>query len=447
MHLKWGEKMDFNLVNLNRDYLDGKVVPFIGAGLSVPFAVPTWRELIEDITDKYTNNDKTFVKPAVNELLERNDYWGAIDQIKLFLNLNDQDIQSLIIEIIEEKKLDIDDDSLHNYMDIGLMDFNLYLTTNYEDLLYKHTNCKTYPMLLRDIDFSTQTLFDKKRVFHLHGHLSNAGSIVISRDSYQELYNDEKYNNLLKSVTSTKKLLFMGFSFDDQFIQKLIMDHREFFKGQHYILLDNPTYSKVKELKDKYGLTTIKYNSKKSSHPEEIRKVLAIIAEKKNSKDDTNNNNEGEGSIKKNKNQSIIVGAKITDMDKNVEGNLFFRKLQIENITPGLIELSKFFYVAAESYIRELKKNGMSIGVIDVLLGKVFIKYKERYSDTYEKFGDSQQFVEVVHKTLEKIDYGRRSKLFGEHEISDEDENRGLIHILADDEKRDIWWGEKRLNE
>ncbi|MCY9369966.1 SIR2 family NAD-dependent protein deacylase [Bacillus haynesii] len=436
--------MDYNLVNLNRDYLEGKIVPFIGAGLSVPFKVPTWKELIKDITDKYAVGNLDFVKQSVNVLLERNDYWDAIDQIKKFINLSDQDIQSSIIEIIEEKKIEIDDDSLHNYVDIGLMDFKLYLTTNYEDLLYKYMNCETYPMLLREIDFSTQKLFDKRRVFHLHGHLSNEGSIVISRDSYQELYDDEKYNNLLKVVTSTKKLLFMGFSFDDQFIQKLIMDHREFFKGQHYILLDNPSDSKVKVLKDEFGLTTIKYNSKNSSHSKEIRKVLSVVA-RRNSEGDTSGNLGEEVNIEKKSNQSVIVGAKISDMDKNVEENLFYKKLQIEEITPGLIDLSSTFYVAAESYIRELKNNGVSIEIIDSLLGKVFIKYKEKYLDTYEKFGDSQQFVEVVHETLKKIDLGRRSKLFSENEVSDEDENRGLIHILADDEKRNIWWGEKRF--
>jgi hypothetical protein len=236
----------------------------------------------------------------------------------------------------------------------------------------------------------------------------------------------------------------MGFSFDDQFIQNLIMDHREFFKGQHYILLDNPPDTKVRELKDKYGLITIKYNSKKSSHTEEIRKILAIIAEEK-SEEDTDYNKGREGNSKNNGNHSVIVGAKISDLDKNVDGNLFYKKLQIENITSGLIELSKVFYVAAESYIRELKNSGMSIDVIDALLGKVFIKYKERYSDTYEKYGDSQKFVEAVHESLKNIDFGRRSKLLSEYEVSDEDENRGLIHILADDEKRDIWWGEKRI--
>jgi hypothetical protein len=153
--------MDFNLINLNSDYLDGNVVPFIGAGLSVPFKVPTWKELIEDITEKYAIGEFSFVKEAVKVLLDRNDYWGAIDLIKQFLNLNDQEIQELIVDIIEDKITDIDN-SLHNYVDIGLMDFKLYLTTNYEGLLYKFMNCETYPMLLKDIDFIHKSYLIRK---------------------------------------------------------------------------------------------------------------------------------------------------------------------------------------------------------------------------------------------------------------------------------------------
>lgn len=33
--------MDANLSKLKKDYQEGKIVPFVGAGLSVPFKVPT----------------------------------------------------------------------------------------------------------------------------------------------------------------------------------------------------------------------------------------------------------------------------------------------------------------------------------------------------------------------------------------------------------------------
>ena len=42
---------------------------------------------------------------------------------------------------------------------------------------------------------------------------------------------ENKYENLLKVVTGNKKLLFMGFSFDDQFVSTLIKDHKNILTG------------------------------------------------------------------------------------------------------------------------------------------------------------------------------------------------------------------------
>ncbi|MGE7112784.1 ABC-three component system protein [Lysinibacillus sp. NPDC047702] len=322
------------------------------------------------------------------------------------------------------------------------MDFNLYLTTNYENLLFKYVQCDILPILMKDIDFSTQELFDAKRILHLHGYTSNSGSIVLSRESYQELYANNKYNELLKQVTGTKTLLFMGFSFEDQFIRELIKNHRQYFKGNHYIILDNPSEDKSRVLKEEYGLITVKYNSHNSSHSEEIRKILAHISEIK--KDETYAAVQEKGLDSKI--QNVVLGAQIDDFNQDVESNLFYQKLKIEDIEADLLELSKAFYVAAEIYIRDLKLNGMSVDVINAVLAKVLIKYKERYRDTYNKNGkNSNEFLDAVHETLENFDFGRLSNLFSENEVSDEDEKRGLIHILTNEEKINIWWGKNRI--
>ncbi len=64
----------------------------------------------------------------------------------------------------------------------------------------------------------------------------------------------------------------------------------------------------------------------------------------------------------------------------------------------------------------------------------------------HNKYGNSQQFLEVVHKSLEQIEFGRYTELFQDNK-ADENENRGLIHILAEEEEKEVWWGGQRLNE
>ncbi|TKI58150.1 SIR2 family protein [Brevibacillus antibioticus] len=431
--------MSIYLENLRQDYQDGKVIPFIGAGLSVPFNIPSWGDLIRSLAEKYAVGDLEFVKKAVEVDLNRHNYWGAIDALKNYTTVVEEDIQEEISNLIQKRQIKLEDDALHNYSDLGKMGFKFCLTTNYEHLLHQYMKFEIQPILLKDVLFNTQDMLDQKRVCHLHGTISNYGTIVISRESYQELYRNKKYDDLLKLVTGNRKLLFMGFSFDDQFISTLIKEHKESFNGKHYILLANPTDAKIKELRSEYGLLTIPYKTENSSHTAEIRKILNKIAEPLITHEVENPMNGNTPSA-----TSIIIGAGLGNLKKNVSGNLFYRKLKLENIDESMIELSSAFYVASEEYIRELQKTGIALNVIEAMLAKVFIKYKERYVDTYKRYGKSEQFLLAVHNSLAELDFGRHALLLKGNK-SDENENRGLIHLLADDEDIDVWWGEERL--
>lgn len=430
--------MSAHLEDLCKDYLENKIVPFIGAGLSVPFNVPDWGDLIRDVADKYAVDDTAFVKLAVEKDLQRYDYWQAIDVLKNYTTVQEEDIQEHIAITIQKKLNKVENDSLHNYSDLHKMNFKLYLTTNYENILHDYLKCELIPILLKDIKFNTQNLFDQRRVCQLHGTTSNYGTIVISKESYKDLYEDKKYENLLRLVTGTKKLLFMGFSFDDQFIRTLIKEHKEFFMSKHYIILANPTPEKIKELREEFGLLTIPYKTTGTSHADEIRKILDAMSSYQltSSKDQ-----QSEGNNKPT--ASIVVGAGIEDFQKDMANNLFYKKLKIESIDQSLIELSSAFYVASEEYIRELKKAGISLNIIDAMLGKVFIKFKERYADSYRRHGNSEEFLSTVHESLKNLEYGRIKQLLKDN-LADEDEIRGLIHILAEDEKMEVWWGENR---
>jgi SIR2-like domain len=428
-----------HLDDLRKDYHSEKIVPLIGAGFSVPFKIPNWADLIRSVTTKFAvGDDNDFIKKAVEIDLGRNDYWGAIDMLKKYTPIEEEDIQKEVSVLIQNRLINLDNDSLHNYSDLCKMNFKFYLTTNYENLLQKYLNYEIQPILLKDILFSSQELFDQKRVCHLHGTSSNYGTIVISRESYKELYKNKKYDDLLKLVTGNKKLLFMGFSFDDQFISTLIKEHRESFKGNHYILLANPTEHRIRELRSNYGLLTIPYKTQNSSHTIEIRKILNDIAKPLIERDSNDLDVQTES--------PIIIGAGLRALKKDMRGSLFFKKLELENIDETMIDLCSAFYLAAEEYIRAMSKLGITIDVIDVILGQVFLEYKEQYINTYQRYGDSERFLTVVHESLKEIDFGRYDSLLKENKTN-KNENRGFVHVLANNEEEDIWWGKERFNE
>lgn len=433
--------MNPKLNELKIEYQKGNIVPFIGAGMSMPFNIPDWGNLIYNIALEYFQSC-TFLEGLISHHLEKYDFWGAIEALKEYIELSEQDIQEEIVNIIDSNRKQIDEE-LHNYSDFTNMNFNLFLTTNYENILDQHLGCNESPMLLKNYNSNTQNLFTKRRVMHLHGYTSDPNSIVISKEKYNELYQDNKYDNILKAITSGKKLLFLGFSFKDQFVRTLIKDHKKLFQGKHYIILSDSDSTMRKELKEEFGLTTIDYSLKGSSHVKEIRKILRYL-------NTTDADVETGSSLPFEKKKSkVIIGAGLDDMQKNVEDNLFYKKLGLEKIDQEMIELSSLFYIAADEYIRDLRTHGMPKKHIDILLRKVFFKYKENFVRIYKKDGDSPILLDAVHSSLEKLDLGRHESLFDDNSRADEYENKGFIHILADDStntKNEIWWGDKRLN-
>lgn len=420
----------------NQFYKDGNLVPIIGAGCSMPFGSPGWDVLIQEIATESIEN-KALIE-AVNHYVNIHDYWGAIKSIKDFGNLNEDDIKQDVANKIGCIKMDETVDN--NLVDLASMDFDIYLTTNYDHFLSKCIKSQSVPICLSDVDFNTQTLFESKSktnksIYHLHGHISNPGTIVISRESYEILYADEKYKKMFNLLGASKAFLFIGMSFDDQFMRLLLEKHVDVFKSKSFILLDKAQNRKFKELKEKYNVEIIEYDSSTDGHIIAIRNVLEEISKRPvDIKELGKDNNE-------------VIGA-ILDKEKisKVEENLFFEKLKLEDIEELTVELCKLYFIAAEEYVAALKKHVISKEIIRKVLFVVFTKHKELFISEYQKSKSSQSFLKKVHEVLKETDFSRFIANLSNEQIMIDIEQQGLIHILADDPDEEIWWGNKRFN-
>ncbi|TDX43546.1 SIR2 family protein [Orenia marismortui] len=427
--------MKADLKKLRELYYSNQLVPFIGAGFSVPFNVPSWGNLIKEISSNYVNKE---LQPAINRLLDDFEYWEAVDLVLKFSNLMEEELQDEIVSLIRDNQQKLEDSKKHNYYDIGTMNFPLYITTNYDHLLQDYIDDKTYtPQILSKIEINTQHLLNHsegKKILHLHGNISDPYTIVITKSKYNELYDNNKYKQLFSLFSATKTFLFLGFSFEDQFIRQLIKDHRDLFRGKHYILLDNPDPKQIKNLKEDYGLKVISYDSTETSHVVEIRKILKEIKKK------------GNIEIELNQSEDRLIDTPYTKKDKErLEENLFCEKIKLEEIDKITLELAKIYFFRADEYIHKLKKYNLGKEVINHILEMVLIKHMELFKKVYKEHGDSQKFIDTVHDVLKDIDYGRIEEDLRRSIYPHDFENIGLVHILADDKEQEIWWGKKRL--
>jgi hypothetical protein len=414
-------------------YQQKRLVPFIGAGMSYPFKIPTWGEMILQLSAEFVPDS---LQAAIkHEIERRKDYWAAVEGLLKYSERSEFEIQQAIVSLIQKRQLPKEAVVDHNYLDIGSMDFRIYLTTNYDYLIHDHVegNCH-HPLMLSQCNVSTQEMIldPKKRIFHLHGQLSDTGSIVISRNKYDELYNLERYKQLFAHFCSSYTFLFIGFSFEDHYISDLIKKYKDYFNTKHFIILDRPHPSLVEMLKKEYLLEVIPYDSTIDGHTQGIRTILQQLQM------------ESQVMINQEQIDDFLLPPVVQKGQlQQLEGHLFAKKLKIENIDPAILEMSKEFYYYADAYIRKMRKKRMPENLIQTILTLCFMKYKILKHE-FHVHKDSQRLVNDVHAALENIDYGR-AKQYLDNASPYDFEKKGFAHILADDEQKDLWWGNKRF--
>ncbi|ECB9828909.1 SIR2 family protein [Listeria monocytogenes] len=421
---------------LKKKYQEKKIVPFIGAGLSIPFSLKPWPELINELKESLL--DKRYWA-AVDFDLDKKNYQEAIENIKKYGHVTDQPIQEKISEDYSLRKTNSEDTVDNNYIDLIKNNFKVYMTTNYDRLLDDYLPEINGFKSLTEYTSSVPRLFENDRekyLFHIHGCVSNPDSIVISSEKYDLVYSDPRFNNYMSAFSSSYSFLFLGFSFDDVFVQELVKNHKEFFQGIHYMITSSDSVDSQKKdrLSKDFGIQIIDYDIQDSSHVEEIRKLLTEITDEQTQ--------DGTGREKSPAYPSVGIEELISG-GEDYEENLFYRKLQLAKIGEDLRDISKYFYIAAEKFVRKSKNLGLPKEFIDGILAEVFMTYKEKYSEIYFRKGKSSEGLLIeIHKNLEQINIDR---LVNESNKPTGSENKGFIHVLADDGEKDIWWGSERL--
>lgn len=430
-----------HLRKLRKAYKEKKLIPFIGAGLSAPFGIPTWGQLIIEIANNYLDSKLIEI---VKRYIERKDYWKAIEILKDFGDVNEFDIQEEICELIKNKVIKMVEEvpiEKHNYCDLADFKVLNYITTNYDFLLSDFCHFKSsIPQVLYKIGVNSQSFFsehDEASIWHIHGHVGDTSSIIVSETKYKELYSESKYLNLFKLLQGTGVFLFLGFSFDDHYIQKIMRENNIHFNSKHYIVLDNPSEEQKNILINEFGLNVIEYDSMDDTkHAEKIREILNEI--KESSKDNIDISNMD---LKDEDETTVLTNEKREDMDKS----LFCEKIKLENIARETLDYSKDCFFLIEKQIRKLRNKGFSEKEINYILSIVYMKYSYIKNTIYRHTKNSQVFLDKVHEELSKMKIDKLDNFCMEQELISYGK-QGAIHVVANDINQNVWWGEKRLN-
>ncbi len=239
---------------LKRLIEENKVVPFVGAGVSMSVVdnngkqiFPSWANLLQILAKKLDNDKEEYILSA---LKVKKDYLSIADDIKEFFS-SKRLYHDVLKDIFDIEREQIQDDSLALARAVWELDQRLVITTNYDKVLNwaspKPVDTKYWDIQAKYEQVSSlRDGVTKDTVWHIHGHIDNIDKIILTTDGYNRLYGnsaDAEFKTALgtlQSYLAQKSFLFVGYSMDDRFFVDELIKVCDTFgdsHSEHYILL------------------------------------------------------------------------------------------------------------------------------------------------------------------------------------------------------------------
>ncbi len=258
-------------------------VVWCGAGLSVISGFPTWNELILHLVEACADNGLS--EDELDELnkLQDSGYRNDVaDFCRAFLG------ECQYREILH-KLFSVTPASSSSKIHQKLLDikFSAILTTNYDKLIevaYAHLHSKI-PLVFTNHD--TPSLWQRLArneffILKIHGDIDRPETIVLSSNDYTEhVFGNLPFIQLFHRLLTAKSVLFIGTSFTEPYILRLLEETRFLTAGiglQHFALLPYAGHIRSRLLRDRYNVSIITYDPTKcGGHAAAIENLLEQI--------------------------------------------------------------------------------------------------------------------------------------------------------------------------
>ncbi|WP_051200228.1 SIR2 family protein [Flavobacterium subsaxonicum] len=237
---RWFERNQERFEQLEKCLIDGAIVPFVGAGLSVESGFPSWKNhLIEQGKTSGLNADH------VIELLENGDYETVIEEIEA-KGYKDAFIQEIRDAFAKTGEI------TQTTLRLTELFTDTIITTNYDHIieLAFDTGAKDNIQLIDSSNILEQPNSDKTTIIKLHGDIKQPTKCIISKNQYDEAYGngvldiEKTIPKFLSYYYRTSSLLFLGSSLNRdrtmEVFQAVKNEIGDTDKPQHFCLESMP---------------------------------------------------------------------------------------------------------------------------------------------------------------------------------------------------------------
>lgn len=267
----------------------GRVIAFVGAGLSRSAKLPSWPELKSLILSDYRLEATTLDLPKKTEILRQCDSAQNIDDLWIAFSLIKRIRPLPVFEAAVRRHLDSSSaEPPLNYSSLWKIGINGVITLNLDDFaqrsystarpgnplnLFSGINIKNYiDVLTRGTPF----------LCNLHGNLGDTSSWVFTEEDRTRLRNGDGLKEFFAACFLSCSVVFVGITADDigagGLLAELLRETKSTRLGNHYWISDRSDI-KATTYADEIGLGRILYSP--DHHHRELAELLSDLRDTK----------------------------------------------------------------------------------------------------------------------------------------------------------------------
>jgi hypothetical protein len=223
----------------------GKVILFVGAGLSQASGLPGWKKLFASFCKELGCPDEENFPAVATTLIQEHIH-------------NRKEIIEHIVKQINAVNLELNP----NHESIKRLPFNIIITTNYDNLLEDLYGASRLTRIYSDDGMAYFDLLSAKRqLIYLHGDINHPDHMVVSSIDYQDFAEKrpimvERLKTLLQDYT----FLFTGYSANDPNLHAIFDHFKLTYKenaNRHFIVIEDPGKVKQNEFRTRFGIEPV----------------------------------------------------------------------------------------------------------------------------------------------------------------------------------------------
>lgn len=202
------DKLQFShILHIHEASKQGRLVVFVGAGVSNNSGVPTWSKLIQEMkNDCGANQEKDELKIAqlYKDARGEKEYMDKVKEVLKYNKVIPNDIHKAILDL----------NPCH------------IITTNYDNLLEQEieNEFKQFDIIREDIDMPNMSY--PNSLIKMHGDFDTNNIVLTESDYYNYGKNFPLIRSFVLSLFASKIVVFVGFSFADLNLKMILNDLR-----------------------------------------------------------------------------------------------------------------------------------------------------------------------------------------------------------------------------